>query len=171
MRGARFFFVFFMRSSENEFLFAPWALWELRPEGRPHIHQSSSEDAFCMTVAFRICPSKWRTCSQHKVEVGMPSFHSVCHMLCFRPIVLSRRLAATESIAVQWVLMAPHPMGSPPLTMGSCALFAHFPPLKKAPPCLSHGSRWVAPPICGWGHPSAQPIKTPFAENFKNYCL
>ena len=29
-------------------------------------------------------------------------------------IALSRRLAATESIAAQWVLMAPHPMGSPP---------------------------------------------------------
>ena len=28
-------------------------------------------------------------------------------------IVLSRRLAATESITVQRVLMAPHPMGSP----------------------------------------------------------
>ena len=28
-------------------------------------------------------------------------------------LTLSRRLAATESIAVQWVLMAPHPMGFP----------------------------------------------------------
>ena len=40
-----------------------------------------------------------------------------------------------------------------------------------APPCLSRGSRWVAPPICGWSHPSAQPIKTPFTENLKNDCL
>ena len=68
---------------------------------------------------------------------------------------LSRRLSATESIAVQWVLMAPPPDGFPPLTMGSCAIVSPFAPLKNGPPWLSHGSCWVAPPIRGWGHPSA----------------
>ena len=63
----------------------------------------------------------------------------------------------------------PHPMGSP-LDTGFVCIVRPFPPLKKAPPCLSHGSRWVAPPICGWGHPSAQPIKTSFTPPpQKNY--
>ena len=74
-------------------------------------------------------------------------------------LVLSRRLAATEPIAVQWVWMAPHPMGSR-LDHGFVCIVRPFVPLKNGPPCLSHGSPWVAPTICGWGHPSAQPIKT-----------
>ena len=63
---------------------------------------------------------------------------------------LSRRLAATESLAVQWVSMTPPPDGLPPFTMGSFA-FAH--PAKDGPPCSSHGSRWVAPPTNVWVGP------------------
>ena len=86
-------------------------------------------------------------------------------------LALSRRLAAKESIAVQWVLMAPHPMGSPFYNGFVCIVRPFAPPEEGPPPCLSHGSRWVAPPIRGWGHPSAQRIETPVTENLKNYCL
>ena len=55
---------------------------------------------------------------------------------------------------MQWVLMAPHLMGSP-FDNGFLCIVRPFVPLKNGPPCLSHGSRWVAPPTSGWGHPSA----------------
>ena len=42
-------------------------------------------------------------------------------MVSTKTLVLSRRLAATECILVQWVLMGPHPMG-PPFDNGSCAM-------------------------------------------------
>ena len=44
--------------------------------------------------------------------------------------------------------------------MGSCALFARpFAPLKNGPPLFAPWVTMGGPPICGWGHPSAQPIK------------
>ena len=51
---------------------------------------------------------------------------------------------------MQWVLMAPHPIGSP-LDNGFVHIVRPFPPPEEGPPCLSHGSQWVAPFICGWG--------------------
>ena len=47
--------------------------------------------------------------------------------------MLSRRLAATESIAVQWVLTAPHPMGSP-FDNGFVCIVSLVAPLKNGPP-------------------------------------
>ena len=65
-------------------------------------------------------------------------------------------VSATERISVQRVCLfdGPPPDGFPPLTLGLCALLAHLPPLSSGPLGLSHGSRWVAPPIPGWGRPS-----------------
>ena len=83
---------------------------------------------------------------------------------------LSRGLAATEPIAVQWVLMAPTFRMDSPFYNEFVRVGRAFAPAKDGPPCLSHGSRWVAPRSRGWGHPSAQPIETPFTENLKNYC-
>ena len=58
-----------------------------------------------------------------------------------------------------------------PFDNGFVCIVRPFGPLKNGPPCLSHVSRWVAPPICARGHPSGQPIKTPFAKNLQKYCL
>ena len=56
-------------------------------------------------------------------------------IFCNCTLRLSRRLAATESIAVQWVLMALHPMGSR-LDHGFVCIVRPFAPLKNGPPCL-----------------------------------
>ena len=71
----------------------------------------------------------------------------------WRLIGLSRRLAATESIAVQWVLMAPHPMSSP-FDNGFVCIVRPCAPLKNGTPLFvpwvtmggpTHS--WVGPPI------------------------
>ena len=71
----------------------------------------------------------------------------------YRSWDLSRRLAATESIAVRWVLTAPHPMGSP-FDNGFVCIVSLFDPLKNGPPLFvpwvtmggpTHS--WVGPPI------------------------
>ena len=61
-----------------------------------------------------------------------------------RSILLSRRLAAREFIAVQWALMARHPMGSP-FYNGFVRIVRPFAPLKNGPPYLFHGSRMGGP--------------------------
>ena len=77
---------------------------------------------------------------------------------------LSRRLAATESIVVQWVLMAPHPMGSP-LDSGFVCICSPICAPEEGPPLFVPWVTMGGPTHCGWGHPSAQPIK--FREKLK----
>ena len=69
---------------------------------------------------------------------------------------LSRQLAPTESIAVQWVLMAPHPMG-PPFTMG---VRAHCSPICPPEECvcpMGHDG-WPHPFVGGAAH-QLNPLK------------
>ena len=85
-------------------------------------------------------------------------------VMCLRGFLcLSRWFSATEYISAECALMAPHLMGFP-LWEWVCA---HFSPVCRPedwPPCLSHGSGWVAPPI-------RLTHLEPFTENLKNCCL
>ena len=59
--------------------------------------------------------------------------------------------------------MAPHLMGCPFDNRFLCIVRPFCPP-EEWPPCFSHGSRWVAPPI-------SSTHQNPICRESQNYCL